>query len=166
MQWVAFPLHPETPDQGQTLERMLAGRGIDIAQMLAHLKRTADGLGLPFGPRNMTFNSRKAQEIGKWADSEGRGDAFHKGVFHAYFVHGLNISQLDVLTELAVDAGLEGNAVEAVLQERRYAEAVDADWLRSRRLRITAVPTFLFNGQRLVGAQSYESLRNLISRFS
>ena len=157
-------MHPETPDQGQTLERLLAGRGIDIAQMLAQLKKTADGLGLPFGPRTMTFNSRKAQEIGKWAESEGCGEAFHKRVFRAYFAHGLNIAQLDVLTELAVDAGLEGNAVEAVLQEKRYAEAVDADWLRSRRLGITAVPTFLFNGQALVGAQSYESLKNLISR--
>ncbi len=163
VQWIAFPLHPETPEQGQTLEQLFAGRGVDIPQMLAHLKHTADDLGLPFGTRTMTFNSRKAQELGKWAEAQGRGDAFHLAAFRAYFADGLNIAQLEVLVDLASNVGLEGAAVSTILDEGRYAQAVDTDWELSRRVGITAVPTFIYNGQALVGAQSYESLEHLVT---
>ncbi len=163
MQWIAFPLHPETPEQGRTLEELFAGRGIDIPQMLARLKRTADDLGLPFGRRTMTYNSRNAQEVGKWAEAQERGDAFHRRVFRAYFADGLNIAKMEVLADLATDARLDGTAVESILKEGRYAPAVDEDWQLSRRAGITAVPTFVYRRQALVGAQSYESLKDLIT---
>lgn len=163
VQWIAFPLHPETPEQGRTLEELLAGRGIDIPQMLARLKRTADDLGLPFGRGAMTFNSRNAQEVGKWAEAQGHGDAFHRRAFRAYFVDGLNIAKMDVLTDLATDAGLDGTAVASILKEGRYAPAVDADWQLSRRVGVTAVPTFVYNRRALVGAQSYDSLKRLVA---
>jgi predicted DsbA family dithiol-disulfide isomerase len=163
VQWIAFPLHPETPEQGQTLEELFAGRSIDIPQMLTRLKRAADDLGLPFGRRAMTFNSRNAQETGKWAEAQGRGDAFHQRVFRAYFGDGLNIAQTAVLADLATDVGLDGDAVESILKQGRYAAAVDDDWQLSRRVGVTAVPTFVFNAQALVGAQSYDSLKRLIA---
>jgi predicted DsbA family dithiol-disulfide isomerase len=163
VQWIAFPLHPETPEQGQTLEDLLAGRGIDIPQMLARLKRTADNLGLPFGRRSMTFNSRNAQEAGKWAEEQGRGDAFHQCVFRAYFADGLNIARTEVLADLATQVGLDGTKMESILKEGRYASAVDEDWQLSRRVGITAVPTFVYNRQALVGAQSYDSLKHLVT---
>jgi predicted DsbA family dithiol-disulfide isomerase len=163
VQWIAFPLHPETPEQGQTLEELFAGRSIDIPQMLTRLKRAADDLGLPFGRRAMTFNSRNAQETGKWAEAQGRGDAFHRRVFRAYFADGLNIARMEVLADLAADVGLDGTAVASVLKQGRYAAAVDQDWQLSRRVGVTAVPTFVFNAQALVGAQPYDSLKRLVA---
>jgi predicted DsbA family dithiol-disulfide isomerase len=161
-QWVAFPLHPETPEQGRSLEDLFAGRGVDIPQMLTHLKRTADDLGLPFGRRTMTFNSRRAQELGKWAETQGRGEAFHHGVFRAYFADGLNIALPRVLAGVAADAGLDGGAVASVLKAGRFVAAVDEDWQFSRNSGVTAVPTFIYHGRRLVGAQSYEALDRLV----
>ena len=163
VKWVAFPLHPETPDEGRSLEELFAGRGLDIPGMLARLKRTADDLGLPFGARTMTYNSRRAQELGKWAEAQGSGPAFHKSVFQAYFVHGLNIAQMPVLKDLAIQAGLDPGLAEEVLNQKRYAEAVDRDWEKSRQVGITAVPTFICNGRGLVGAQSYEALKDLVA---
>ncbi len=155
-------MHPETPDQGRTLDDLFAGRGIDIPQMLAHLKQTADQLGLPFGRRTMTYNSRRAQELGKWAEANGQGDAFHLKAFHAYFAQGLNIAQAEVLTDLVEAVGLNGNEAQKVLQNETYREAVDADWQRSRQMGIYAVPTFQMNGQQLVGAQTYEALKDWV----
>ena len=47
IRWTAFPLHPETPSEGRTLEDLFAGRPINIDEMLAHMKNVAEGLGLP-----------------------------------------------------------------------------------------------------------------------
>jgi predicted DsbA family dithiol-disulfide isomerase len=160
--WVAFPLHPETPEEGRSLEDLFFGRGLDIPQMIAHLKRTADSLGLPFGTRTMTYNSRRAQELGKWAETQGYGEAFHKSVFQAYFAQGRNIAQPQVLKDLAALVGLDSGQAEQVLSEGRFAEAVDQDWEKSRLAGITAVPTFVCDGRSLVGAQPYEALRDLV----
>jgi predicted DsbA family dithiol-disulfide isomerase len=162
VKWVAFPLHPETPEEGRSLEDLFAGRGLDIARMLAQLKATADSLGLPFGTRTMTYNSRKAQELGKWAEAQGYGEAFHISVFHAYFAQGSNIAEPAVLKDLAALIGLDPGQAEQVLSKGLFAAAVDRDWERSRQMGISAVPTFVCDGRGLVGAQPYEALRELV----
>lgn len=162
MLWTAFPLHPETPEEGRTLDDLFRGRSMDIPQMMQRLKKVASEEGLPFGDRNMTYNSRLAQELGKWAESRGRGDAFHQTVFRAYFVEGRNIGQPSVLIELAEAAGLPGDAAAQALRDRTFQETVDADWFRSREMGITAVPTFVMGDRRLVGAQPYEALERFL----
>lgn len=131
--------------------------------MLAHLKATADRLGLPFGTRRMTYNSRKAQELGKWAEGHGLGDAFHRAVFEAYFAEGMNIAQPTVLLGVVQAIGGDTDEARAVLAEGRYREAVDRDWQHSRTMGITAVPTFVMHGRRLVGAQTYRDLARFVS---
>lgn len=130
--------------------------------MLAHLKNVAGDLGLPFGDREMTYNSRLAQELGKWAESKGKGDAFHNAVFRAYFVNGENIAKVPVLVRTAESFNLSGEDALAILQDRTYKDAVDLDWQRSYELKVTAVPTFVYNHQTLVGAQSYQALEKLL----
>ncbi len=162
VKWIAFPLHPDTPEEGISLETLFAGRNIDIPGMLAHMRQVAAAEGLPFGDRRHTYNSRLAQELGKWAEDHGRGDAFHHLAFRAYFAEGKNLAKSNVLRDLASAAGLSATEADVVLTERRYAEAVDRDWATSRQMGITAVPTFSFGGRRLVGAQPYEKLRDLV----
>ena len=118
--------------------------------------------GLPYGDRTHTYNSRLAQEVGKWADAEGHGDAFHEAMFHAYFVDALNIADPELLAQLAESVGLSGDEARAVMAERRFQAAVDADWQRSRDFGITGVPTFVANGRGVVGAQPYEVLERLV----
>jgi len=162
IRWTAFPLHPDTPEDGLTLEELFAGRSIDIKEMMLQLKRVADGLGLPLGGRKKTFNSRLAQELAKWAESKEKGEPFHKAVFHAYFVDGKNIGKVDELVELVKSIGLADKETRSLLELRTYKEAVDSDWSRSRALGITAVPTFVVNHQRIVGAQPYEVLEQFL----
>ena len=128
--------------------------------MLDRLKKAAADCGLPFGERTMTYNSRRAQEAGKWAESLNRGDAFHMAVFKAYFVDGLNIARVPVLVELAESVGLKG--VEEVLSKGTFKEAVDNDWRYSLRCDVRAVPTFAANGRMVVGAQPYSVLEGLV----
>ncbi|NNL75170.1 MAG: thioredoxin domain-containing protein [Desulfobacterales bacterium] len=162
IQWIAFPLHPETPPEGRSLQDLFAGRNYDIPQTIAHLKQVASDLELPFGDREMTYNSRLAQELGKWAEQMGKGDAFHDAAFRAYFADGHNIANVNVLTDIATSVGLDDREAQDVIDARTFKEAVDKDWSRSYQLGVTAVPTFMMNGMSLVGAQPYEKLAQML----
>ena len=126
------------------------------------LKKTAADLGLPFSASDRIYNSRLAQELGHWAESKHRGDAFHNAAFEAYFVSGLNIAKISVLSDLAVSIGLSGEEASRVLTARSFKAAVDSDWSLSREKGVRAVPTFTINGDRLVGAQPYQALEDLV----
>ena len=162
VQWTAFPLHPNTPKKGLTLQELFAGRDINIGQLLAKLKQTADTLGLPFGDREKTYNSRMAQELGKWAEAENAGDRFHQAVFQAYFAEGINIGRAKHLMAIAESVGLSGDEAHDILVQRTFKQQVDEDWNRSLEMGVTAVPTFVMNGRLLVGAHSFDQLYDFI----
>lgn len=165
MCWTAFPLHPETPEEGRSLEELFSGRNPeDIAEAMARLKRVAHDLGLPMVERMKTYNSRLAQELGKWAETEGKGDAFHHAAFRAYFAEGLNLAKMEILLDIAADVGLDMAKARTVLEERTFSAAVDRDWERSAEMNIRAVPTFVMGRQRLVGAQSDANLARLMQQ--
>ena len=88
--------------------------------------------GLPYGTRTMTYNSRLAQELGAWADTQPGGDAIHDALFRAYFVDARNIGDPEVLVEIAQSVGLDPDAARAVIEKRSHKAAVDADWAKSR----------------------------------
>jgi predicted DsbA family dithiol-disulfide isomerase len=157
-----FPLHPDTPHAGLTLEQLFAGRNIDIPATNAQMARLMADEGLPYGERTMTYNSRLAQELGKWAETQPIGTAIHDALFRAYFVDGLNIAVIDTLVEIASRACLTRDEALEVLDSRRFNDAVDADWRRSRELGVTGVPTFVVGDRAVVGAQPYEALEALV----
>ena len=114
----------------------------------------------------MTYNSRLAQELGLWAEEQGRGHAFHMAAFQAYFSAGKNLADSTVLLEQARDCNLPVDEAEAVLASRSHRQQVDDDWQLARTLGITAVPTFILGNSRLVGAQSYQGLAALALQHS
>jgi predicted DsbA family dithiol-disulfide isomerase len=112
----------------------------------------------------MTYNSRLAQELGAWADTQPGGEAIHDAMFRAYFVDARDISQRAVLLEIAQEVGLPVDAAREVLDKRTFKEAVDADWKLSRQYGITGVPTFVAGRHGVVGAQPYEALEQLVKQ--
>ena len=162
IRWIAFPLHPETPEDGLTLEELFGRQPVDIEKITHRLKQVAGELGLPLGERKKTYNSRLAQELAKWAESKGKGETFHEAVFRAYFVDGKNIAKVDELVALAKSIGLSEKEAKSVLESRIFKEAVDSDWTRSHSLGITGVPTFVIGQQAIVGAQPYEVLEQFL----
>jgi predicted DsbA family dithiol-disulfide isomerase len=162
VRWLAFPLHPEVPEEGLSLEELFAGRGVNISASLQRLKQVASSLSLPLTDRIRTYNSRLAQELAKWAESQGKGDEFHHMIFRAYFVDGMNISSIDELVTLAASIGLPANEARDVILARRFREAVDSNWAQAHTLGVAAVPTFIINDRRIVGFQSYKVLEQFV----
>jgi len=164
VKWVHFPLHPDTPQAGRSLAEMFAGRGYDIPKMQAQMRARMEAEGLPYGNRSMTYNSRLAQELGAWADTQPGGDAIHDALFRAYFVEGRNIGDVETLVEIAVAVGLPAAAAREVLEKRTHRAAIDADWEKSHQYGVTGVPTFVIGKNGVVGAQPYEALEQLVEQ--
>ncbi len=152
---VHFPLHPDTPAEGRARE--------DFKAKNPRMKGLMEAEGLPYGERSHTYNSRLAQEIGTWAETQPGGDAIHDKFFEAYFVDCRNIGDVDVIIDVVKSVGLDEDQARAVLAERSFKDAVDADWAKSHSYGVTGVPTFFGNGQGLVGAQPYEVLEQFMA---
>jgi predicted DsbA family dithiol-disulfide isomerase len=164
VKWVHFPLHPETPAEGRSLEDLFAGRGYDIPKMQAQMRARMEAEGLPYGTRTHTYNSRLAQELAAWADTQPGGEKIHDAMFRAYFVDAKNIGDPGVLVDIAASVGLPADQAREVIEKRTHKEAVDADWEKSRQYGITGVPTFVIGHQGVVGAQPYEALEELVKQ--
>jgi predicted DsbA family dithiol-disulfide isomerase len=161
---VHFPLHPDTPVEGMTLEALFAGRSDPATRKARQERMTAlmNEEGLPYGDRTHTYNSRLAQELGKWADTQPGGGAIHDALYKAYFVEKRNIGDIEVLVSIATAVGLPAEAARKVLVERTFKAAIDTDWANSRKVGVTGVPTFAAGGYGVVGAQPYEALEELM----
>ncbi len=139
------------------------GSQVDIAGMISRLKMLLDEEGLPFdGSRHMTFNSRLAQELAKWGESEPESDQLNMALYQAYFVDGQNIGELDVLMRVVKKVGLPLEEAREVIEKRLMQTAVDTDWRYARSVGVTSVPTFAVGMKGIAGAYPYEQLARLL----
>ena len=160
--WVHFPLHPETPMEGVSLEQLFKGREVDVNGFRDRMKTLMAEADLPYGDRSMTYNSRLAQELGKWADTQPGGEAIHDALYQAYFVDNLNISEVDTLVGIAASVDLDAAQSRHVLEHRTFKDAVDEDWRRGAYNGITGVPTFFSQDLFVVGCQPYDILERFV----
>ncbi len=159
---VHFPLHPDTPAEGRTLQDMFGTGPEAIEAKNTQMRGLMEAEGLPYNDRSHTYNSRLAQEIGSWAETQPGGNAIHDKFFEAYFVEGRNVGDIEVIIDVVKSVGLDEQEARKVLEERRFKDAVDADWAKSHAYGVTGVPTFVAERQGLVGAQPYETLEMLM----
>ena len=138
-------------------------RGSEVVARNQKMKVNMDREGLPYNAdRNMSYNSRLAQELSKWAEGKGKADEIHDALFRAYFVDVKNIGKPEVLSKIAAENGLPADEATDVLLSRKFKDAVDDDWRRCAAIGVNAVPTFLAGKYLMVGAQPYEELERLV----
>ena len=163
MKWVHFPLHPETPQEGRALADLFSGRSeAELKARQDQMKGLMAEEGLPYGDRTHTYNSRLAQEVGAWADTQEGGEAIHDAFYKAYFVEAKNIGDPAVLLKIVETNDLSLDEAREVIEERTFKDAIDEDWRKSQQLGVTGVPTFVAAGHGVVGAQSYDTLEKFL----
>lgn len=134
-----------------------------VAGFYNQIKSIADEYGLPYGKRDMTYNSRLAQELGAWADTQENGEALHDKLYKAYFVENHNISDVQVLLSLVEQAGLDVEKAEQVLTQRLFSLEIDQHWQRAQAMGLSGVPTFVCDELYVVGHQQYEVLMRFLN---
>jgi predicted DsbA family dithiol-disulfide isomerase len=99
----------------------------------------------------------------QFAKEHGKGNEYNHRVLVAYFVEGQDIGQIDVLTNLAGEVGLDRTAFEEALQTRKYREA-HQQALRhaNEQAGVTGVPMFAIGNQVLTGLQDRKTLETAI----
>ena len=139
------------------------GPRANFAAMSARLQQFMDQEGLPYDPhREMTYNSRLAQELAKWGERFPESEALNLALYQAYFVDGRNIGDVKELLPIVEQVGLPLDDGRQMLEERTMKTAVDEDWRYARSIGVTGVPTFAVNMTGVVGAQPYAQLARLV----
>lgn len=111
-----------------------------------------------------TTKSRPAQELTKWAESMGKGEAFRNAVWQAKYMNQKDITDVESLIDLAGAIGLSEDEAASVLTNGRFHDAVDADWIRSLEIDPKYVPSLLLNGELVENPQEYRLFEDLLSR--
>ncbi|HEY7592266.1 MAG TPA: DsbA family oxidoreductase [Actinophytocola sp.] len=171
VRWRSFELDPGTPARSDVLvpDMLRAKMGLSEAQVEESLEHVtslaaADGLAYRLAearPVN-TFDVHRLMHL---ADSIDAGDAMREGLMRAYTSEAADLSDPEVLLDLAADAGLAPDAVAGLLARDDFAAEVREDEALARQLGIRAVPAFVFVGRYLVsGAQSVEIFGAALTR--
>jgi predicted DsbA family dithiol-disulfide isomerase len=86
-------------------------------------------------------------------------------IMDAYFTNGQNIGDTDVLADCAESAGISREEALAFLASDALVDEVRAEIAEASEFGVTAVPTFIINGQWSVpGAQDVEMFERIIER--
>jgi len=135
----------------------------DIDRIMENLRATGAQFGITFADRPFLSNSRLALQAAEFAREQGRFTEFHPALFSAYFSQGLDIGDLDVLSEIAGNAGLDAVAMKNALQSGKYLQTLAQAQEDAARLGVTGVPTFFIeNKKTIVGAQPLDVFRKTL----
>lgn len=119
----------------------------DIDNVTQTLRQRGKPYGIEFGDMHWLSNSRLALEAAEFARDHDNYHAMHMALFKAYFTDGQNIGNMDVLKAVAGECGLNPDAMAAALKEGRYSDRVADGSVLARQAGVTAVPTFVIEGQ-------------------
>ncbi|WP_247648495.1 DsbA family protein [Pseudodesulfovibrio sp. zrk46] len=159
--WVPQEIHPETPPEGRPLSDLFTY--FDIQQLTSECRRRGEPYGLHFGDIVNLSNTRLSLEAAEFARSQGRYHEFHHKVFEAYYSHGRDIGDMEVLRDVAQDAGLDPDAMEAALKEGSYRKAVSMGCLEARDSGVTAIPAFFIEDMPMItGAIPEDRFREIL----
>ncbi len=163
LEWRPFELHPETPPGGIPLEQP-SPRALAYWERLVAM---AKDFGVTLRRPRLLPNSHLALEAAEFVRERApdRFDAFHRGLFAAYFQRGVGIGDIETLVAVAGEAGAPAEALRAALEDRRYERAVDDATDEARSQGVSGTPTFVFDGRLpIVGAQDYPVFASVARR--
>jgi predicted DsbA family dithiol-disulfide isomerase len=152
--WQPYDLHPEYPPEG--LLRAERARRVPPEADEAVRRMFAEA-GFAYAPHPEKIpRTRRALELGEAARAEGVHPAYHDAVMDAYWRDSRDISDPDVLRELATTSGVSPEGIARALDDGGFADAVDASTAVAQQAGIMAVPAFVIERAVLVsGAQPH-----------
>ncbi|MGW7584491.1 DsbA family oxidoreductase [Kitasatospora sp. NPDC054768] len=160
----SFELDPRAPHEARPVLPLLAAKyGMSLEQAEAAEARIAENAhaeGLPYLREGRdAANSFDMHRLLHFAEEHGRQGQLLDALYRANFAEERSAFEAGRLVELAVDAGLDGEAAAAVLADpEAYAEAVREDEATASAMGATGVPFFVLDRRLGVsGAQPAET---------
>ena len=101
--------------------------------------------------------ARPASEAAMCAEEQGRFWDYHDAIFARQ-----GKLDADTLTAIGEELDLDQEALETCIDERRYADFVEADFVAGQQAGVTGTPAFFVNGIPLKGARDADDLSRII----
>ncbi len=158
VEWHSYELRPKgSPPIPESYMKRIEETRPRLAAM------AQEQFGITLKPGRFGIDSRPALIGAKFAETQGKGNEYHKAVMSAYWEQGRDIEDIVVLEDIAVSLGLEGADFLASLKDRSYEALVDTDILTAQQMELSGVPALLFEHKYLIpGAQPYDELVNAL----
>ena len=165
MEWTGLEIHPDTPPRGRPLTELF--RQEDIDRMMKHLRGMGASFGITFADRPFLSNSRLALITAELAREQGGFQSVHAAIFSAYFSQGIDIGDLDVLSDIMRNTGLDAAMLKNAISSSTYTSRLLQAQQDASQAGITGVPTFVIAGKRtIVGAQPLDVFRKALGKSS
>ena len=170
--WQPFRLNPEMPAEGMDRRAYLEGKfGGPEAAAEAYApvrERAAEaGLEIDFDAIPRTPATTDAHRLLHWAEVEGCQDAVALALFGAYFHEGRDISDREVLADIADSHGIDAGLIARLLASDADIDEVTGRDAQFRDMGVTGVPTFIVAGQHAVpGCQPPEMWTRVIDEMA
>ena len=168
--WRPFQLNPTMPSDGMDRAAYLKAKFGSLeafGQMKEQLLAAGADEQIPFAFEKIqrTPNTFAAHRLVWYAAQQGKQDAMVETLFRGYFLEGKNIGDLKTLAHVAAEAGLDRTETEEFLASEKGVVEVKAEETVGRRLGISGVPYFVFNGTVAIsGAQPPDILVSAIQQ--
>ena len=172
IQWKPFQLNPDMPAEGmdrrEYLEWKFGGREGAI-KVYGEIAKTAEatGLDIAFEKIKRTPNTLNAHRLIRWAQVEEKQSAVVSQLFKRYFREGQDISDIDVLVDVATTVGMDGDLVRRLLDgDSDLAETIAED-KKAREMGVQGVPCFIIGASYAVqGAQNTDTWAGIIAEIA
>ena len=168
-----FQLDPSAPQDTPTPVREAYAKkfgGTDRAdEILAHVTKLAaiDGINFRMEIAVRANTSRAHRLIALSQTKDLDHTKLKESLMIAYFCDGKDISNIQTLSEIAIDFGMDGEEVTQMLQSNAGVNELEENLQRANELGITAVPTYVFDEQWSVpGAQDSETFERILRKLN
>jgi predicted DsbA family dithiol-disulfide isomerase len=151
VRWYGYEMRPPptpltTLDDSSLASRWTLAREPDITA------------GIPFAPPHLVPWTRKAHELTLHAGANGVADVVRDRIFEAYLLEGADIGRVDVLVDIAREAGLDETESKAVLDVDRFEAEVLEHRSRARAEALVDTPLLITDRGRLQGFHNRAAL--------
>ena len=166
VRWRPFFLNPHMPPEGMDraayVRRKFGANSKEVYERIEESGR-ADGVAFAFERMPRTPNTTRAHRLILFAEEQGVADTVIRALFRALFQEGRDVTRPDVLTAVAVEAGLDRDAISEFLASDRLERDVIAAHEQAERVGIHGVPVFIVEREHAItGAQPPEILADLL----
>jgi predicted DsbA family dithiol-disulfide isomerase len=170
--WRIFQLNPTMPPDGMDRRAYLEakfGGPQGAEQVYSRIRQTAveSGLDIKFDKIKRTPNTLDAHRLIRWAKDTGNQTAVVEQLFHRYFENGEDISDHEVLLDVAVASGMERPVVARLLAGDTDRDVLGEEEEAARNMGVSGVPCFVIGGRYVVnGAQDVATWKKVIAEIA
>ena len=139
----------------------------DWAQtMIDNMTQNAKNAGLDFHfEKAILANSFHAHRLLHLAKKYNLANELEELLFKAYLTDGKNVNDLDTLSKLGKEVGIDSEEIKQVLESNEYAKEVQQDIEQAQAIGVQGVPFFVFDNKYAIsGAQPATTFLQTLER--